>query len=254
MKRILLAYTITGRTYTDIDVYHDWSKVLGIDTDSWTSEELNGNQPFKMIYSGDTMPSRYTDISSIVNWDRFGNLVCNDYFAYKCAIKMIVVEKGWNTLTNTEKDLAIKYYAYPDTTTAIIHLMTTKGMSQQQAQGYILLEWHKHHGNIITSCKQRWFYVKFIVPQYLNFADAEDVLNTIEPLVFAYHDMGRLGINYEDKKDGIMDYIESTNAFAGQGLRENSYVLLQGTWDDFILAMKSVFVWGIYNKYENFIL
>lgn len=241
MKRYLLAYQISGQT-------------VGVDLDSWTSAELNGNEPFKMIYSGDTIPSGYTDISSIVYWDKFGHNVANDYFVYKCAIKTIVTEMGWTGLTNTEKDLAIKYYAYPDTTSAVIYLMTTKGMSVEQAQGYILLTWHKHHGNIITSCKQRWFYAKFIVPQYLSFDDAEDLLNTVEPLVFAYHDMGRLGINYADKKDGIMDYIESTNAFAGQGLRENSYTLLQGTWDEFINAMKNVFVWGIYDKYENFIL
>jgi hypothetical protein len=63
--------------------------------------------------------------------------------------------------------------------------------------------------------------------------------------------MGRLGINYGDKRDGIMDYIESTNAFAGQGLRENSYTLLQGTWDIFITAMRNVFVEGIYSKYTD---
>lgn len=254
MKRILLAYTITGRTWTDVDVYHDWSKVVGIDTDSWTSEELKGNKPFKMIYTGDTTPNNYTDISSIENWDKFGKLVCSDYFAYKDAIKTIAIEKGWSELSIVERDLAIKYYSYPDTMSAIVHLMATKGMSQLQAQGYILIEWHKHHGNIISSCKQRWFYVKFIVPQYLTFDDAEDLLNTVEPLVFAYHDMGRLGKNYEDKKDGLMDYIESTNAFAGQGLKENNYTLLQGTWDDFIIAMKNVFVWGIYEKYDDLIL
>jgi hypothetical protein len=241
MKRYLLAYKIGD-------------EIIGVDLDSWTSEQLNGNEPFRMIYSGDTMPTGYVDISSIANWDKYGSLVANDYFAYKCAIKTIAMEVGWTGLTNTEKDLCIKYYAYPDATSAVIFLMTTKGMSLQQAQGYILLEWHKHHGNITASCRQRWFYVKFIVPQYLSFDDAEDLLNTVEPLVFAYHDMGRLGINYGDKKDGIMDYIESTNAFAGQGLRENSYVLLQGTWDEFILAMKNVFVWGVYDKYENFIL
>lgn len=239
IKRYLLAYQISGQT-------------VGVDLPQWHSEDLNGNQPFKMIYSGDTIPSGYTDISSIVNWDKFGSNVANDYFAYKCAVKTIVTEKGWTGLTNSEKDLAIKYYAYSDATTAVIYLMTTKGMSQQQAQYYVLQQWHIHHGNITLSCRQRWYYVKLIVPMYLSFTDAEDLLNTVEPLVFAYHDMGRLGINYGDKKDGIMDYIESTNAFQGQGLRENSYTLLQGTWDTFISAMKDVFVWGKYNKYPDF--
>jgi len=235
MKKYLLAYQISGQT-------------VGIDLPQWSADALSGNPAFKLILSGQTIPNSYVDISSIINWNRFGCMVANDYLVCKNAIKELVVEKGWTGLTNTEKDLAIQYYAYPDTMSAVIYLMG-KGYSQAQAQGYVLLQWHRHHGNVMNSCKQRWFYAKFIVPQYLSFNDAEDLLNTVEPLVFAYNDMGRLGINYGDKRDGIMDYIESTNAFAGQGLRENSYTLLQGTWDIFIQAMKNVFVEGIYNKY-----
>lgn len=58
--------------------------------------------------------------------------------------------------------------------------------------------------------------------------------------------MGRQGINYGDKKEGIMDFIESTNSFMGRGLRESGYTLLQGTWDDFIIELKKVLVDGIY--------
>lgn len=237
MKRILLGYQISGQT-------------VGIDINTWSDADLNGNKPFKFIYSGQTISSGYTDISSIINWNKYGCQVVNDYLVCKHEIKDLVVEKGWSNLTNTEKDLAIIYYSYPDTTTAVIYLMG-KGYSQAQAQGYVLLSWHRHHGNVMNSCKQRWFYAKFIVPQYLSFNDAEDLLNTVEPLVFAYNDMGRLGINYGDKRDGIMDYIESTNAFAGQGLRENGYILLQSTYDIFIGAMKDVFVEGIYSKYVD---
>lgn len=237
MSKILLAYTINGQT-------------VGIDLPSWDTADLNGNIPFKLILSGATIPSGYTDVSSIINWNKLGCMVANDYLVCKNEIKTLCGKKGWSNLTNAEKDLAIQYYAYPDATSAVIYLMG-KGYSQVQAQGFVLLQWHRHHGNVMNSCKQRWFYVKFIVPQYLSFNDAEDLLNTVEPLVFAYNDMGRLGINYADKRDGIMDYIESTNAFAGQGLRENGYVLLQGTYDDFILAMKNVFVEGIYSKYTD---
>ena len=235
MKKYLLGYQINGQT-------------VGVDINVWGIADLKGNKPFKLILSGETIPSGYTNISSIVNWNMFGSNVANDYLVCKKEIKEFVIEKGWSNLSNVEKDLAIQYYAYPDTTSAVIYLMG-KGYTQQQAQGFVLLQWHRHHGNVMNSCKQRWFYVKFIVPQFLTFNDAEDLLNTVEPLVFAYNDMGRLGISYGDKRDGIMDYIESTNAFQGQGLRENGYVLLQGTYDIFIEAMKDVFVEGIYSKY-----
>lgn len=239
MKKFLLAYQISGQT-------------VGIDLFSWVDSDLNGNEPFKIINSGDTIPDGFINISSIENWNKFGDGVANDYFVYKSEIKTLVGEIGWTGLTNNEKDLAIKYYSYPDMTEAITYLMTTKGMTQAQAQGYVLSAWHKHHGNITLSCRQRWYYAKFVVPQYLSFVDAEDLLNIVEPLVFAYHDMGRLGINYGDKKDGIMDYIESTNTYFGQGLKENNYTLLMGTWEEFIIAMKNVFVFGIYEKYDGF--
>jgi len=238
MKKYLLSYTINGQR-------------VGIDLPSWDNSVLNGNPPFKLILSGATNPNGYVDVSSIINWNTYGNLVANDYLVCKNAIKELIVEKGWSALSVTERDLAIQYYAYTDSTAAVIHLMTTKGMSQAQAQGFLLVQWHRHHGNLINACKQRWYYVKFIVPQYLNFSDAEDLLNTVEPLVFAYSDTGRLGLNYGDKKNGILDYIESTNAFSGQGLKENNYTLLAGTWTDLINAMKNVFVEGIYNKYAD---
>ena len=237
MKKYLLAYQISGQT-------------VGIDIQSWNTNDLNGNQPFMLILSGQIIPIGYTDISSIINWNQFACSVANDYLVCKNAIKELIIEKGWSNLSNDEKDIAIKYYAYSDITSAVIFLMS-KGYTQQQAQGFVLLQWHRHHGNVMNSCKQRWYYVKFIVPQFLSFNDSEDLLNTVEPLIFAYNDMGRLGINYGDKKDGIMDYIESTNAFQGQGLRENGYTLLQGTYDDFILVMKNVFGEGLYTKYVD---
>jgi hypothetical protein len=237
MSKQLLAYQINGLS-------------VGIDLVQWDSADLNGNAPFKLVLSGATIPNGYVDISSIVNWNKFGCMVANDYLVCKNEIKELVFKKGWPSLTNSEKDLAIQYYSYPDMISAVMYLMG-KGYSQAQAQGYVLQQWHRHHGNLINACKQRWYYVKFIVPQYLSFTDAEDLLNTVEPLVFAYNDMGRLGINYGDKKDGIMDYIESTGMFTNQGLKENNYILQQSTWDGFITAMKNVFVEGIYSKYTD---
>jgi len=137
---------------------------------------------------------------------------------------------------------------------AVIYLITEKGMSQQQAQLYLLQEWHKHHKGVMSACLQRWYYVKFVVPQYLRFIDAESLFNTIESLAFAYNNMGRLGIEYGDKTNGIMDYLESTNAYVGNGLKESGYSVVGGNWDAFIQAMKNVFVEGIYMKYDDIII
>lgn len=232
----ILAYQISGQT-------------LGVDLFSWNVNDLNGNDPYKIISSGDTIPSGYTDITSIENWDKIGEIIANDYLVIKLGIKDIVDTKGWTGLTNIEKDIVIKYYAYTGSTDMVIHLMTTKGWSQQYAQGYVLQSWHIHHGNVLEACKQRWFYVKLIVAEYLNFSDAEDLFDTCSNLVYEFTELGRLGIDYGDNNEGIMDYLMSTHAFTGQGMEENNYVLLMGTWDDFKNNLYNVLVEGIYSKY-----
>lgn len=236
-KKKLLAYKING------------NQIIGIDTDTWYNEDLNGNEPFKIILSGETMPSGYTDITSIQNWDKFGLNVANDYLVPKFEIRDITNLSGWTGLTNTEKDIVIKYYAYTGTTDMVIHLMTTKGWSQVQAQAFVLQSWHLHHGHVINTCKQRWFYIKIIIAQYLSFADAENLFDICETLIYQYIELGRLGKDYNDNNDGIMDYLMSTNGFEGQGLEENNYTLLMGTWSEFKEELHKVLVCGIYNKY-----
>lgn len=237
-KKKILAYQISGQT-------------VGIDLASWNVSDLNGNEPFKIILSGQTIPSGYADITSIQHWDDFGINIANDYLVVKFEIRDIVDIKKWSGLTNTEKDLAIKYYAYTDPTAMVIHLMMTKGWSLAQAQAYILQSWHIHHGHVVETCKQRWFYVKIIVAQYLSFADAEDLFDTCENLVYQYTELGRLGKDYNDNNDGIMDYLMSTHGFTGQGLEENNYTLLKGTWSEFKTELSKVLVCGIYDKYNN---
>lgn len=240
-KKHLLAYQISGQT-------------VGVDLDSWDDADLNGNPAFKIIISGQTVPSGYTDIDSIEHWDSFGIQVANDYSVVKFEIKDLVTTIGWTGLTNTEKDLAIKYYAYPDVTSAVIHLMTTKGMTQAQAQGYILREWHRHHLKNIVAYRQRWNYAKFTVLSFISRADGEDLFNTVKALVDLYIEVGILGWEYSDYQDGIIDYVYSTHGFTGQGLEENGYTLLQGTWTDFKNALNAVLVCGIYDKYDDIII
>lgn len=238
-KKKILGYRIRG------------NEIIGIDTNTWYDSDLNGNEPFKIILSGETIPSGYTNITSIANWNKFGGNIANDYLVPKFEIRDIVNITGWTGLTNVEKDIVIEYYAYTGVTDMVIHLMMTKGWSQAQAQAYVLKSWHIHHGNVVETSKQRWFYVKIIVAQYLSFADAEDLFDTCENLVFQYSELGRLGKDYNDNNDGIMDYLLSTNGFTGQGLEENNYTLLKGTWSEFKDDLHKVLVCGIYDKYLN---
>ncbi len=239
MRKIdLYAYQISGQT-------------VGIDLISFNNLDLNGNAPFTTIFSGNTTPSGYTNITSIENWNTYGIGITNDYGVARFAIKDLVTEIGWTGLTETEKDIAIEYHGAPTTTDAVIHLMTVHGYTQSAAGDYVISRWHQYYLKFIESCKQRWLYVMLVIPQYLSFGDAEDLFDTIDMLIGYYNNAARVGVNYGNSNDGIMDYVDSTNGFTGQGLMETNYVLLKGTWSDLQLEIKNILVDGIYIINKN---
>lgn len=235
MKKYLLAYQISGQT-------------IGIDINSWNTDDLNGNQPYISINSGDTIPDNYINITSIINWKLFGLECVNDYLVFQRELKNIVITTGWTNLSNDEKDVAIEYFAFDDSTDAMIYLITEKGMSQDDAMMFIIKHWHTHHGKMIQCTKERWFQVKLIVGMFISIADAEDLFNTAKMLIYGYTETGIFGKNYGDNTDGIMDFIESTNGYVGNGLIEKDYNLNFGNLYYFIQGIKNVLVYGIYDK------
>lgn len=215
---------------------------------------IEENEPLPGIIidsSTASTPSGFYDGTSIENWDNYGLTRVNDYAVVKFEIKDIVTDTGWSNLTNAEKDLAIKYYSYPDPTSAVVHLMTTKGWTQQQAEGFVLQSWHKHHLRNIKAYTQRWNYAKFTVLKHLSRDDGEDLFNTVKPLIDLYISVGVLGYDFSDNQDGIYDYVHSIHGYVGQGLQESGYTLLHGDWDGFKSELDDVLVWGVYDKYDD---
>jgi len=233
----LIAYQISGQT-------------CGVDISTWEESNLNGNDAFNIINSNDSIPNDYVDISSIENWDKFGINVANDYSVIKFAIKNISNYLGWSGLTNTEKDLSIQYYSYPDSSTAIIYLMTVKGMIQQDAIDFLTLSWHKHHLKTISAYIERWKYAKFTVLKHITSLEGEDLFTTVKPLIDLFIDVGVIGIDFNDNQNGIYDYIYSIHGFVDNGLEENNYTLLQGIWSYFKQDLYDVLISGNYKKYN----
>ena len=231
----LISYTLDG-------------SALGCDIITWEDASLGGNEPFKILTDPSAaMPAGYTDISSIKCWNDFGTNVANDYVQVKYQINNLVTDTSmWANLSEYEKDLSIQYYSYGSPTQAIIHMMTIHGLSQPQAQGFLIRSWHTHHVRLIEAFKSRLSASTYVIPFFLNFSDGEDLFDTIRNLIYDYTELGILGINFGDNNDGIMDYFNSTNGFTGQGLEENNYVLLQGTWSDFKSQLRDILVYGIY--------
>lgn len=248
MRKKLLSYTITGRTYTSEEEYFDWENVLGIDLNQWSEKDLNGYKPFEIIFQNEDILSGYTDISSIENWHKFGNMVANDYLVIKDQIKYLMKDIGWSGLTFNEKVLCIQYYALPDFEQPIMFLMMEMGLSQFEATGYVIKYWHIHHRKLLEVCRERWYYVKLTVASYLNFADGEELMDLANPLIFNFIECGRFGKEYGDQRDGLLDFIISKHGFENQGLQEQGYVLNFGTYEDLIGEMVNVLLHGMYKK------
>lgn len=248
MKKKLLAYTFSGRTYTSETEYFDWEEVIGIDIDSWKNRDLEDNEPFGVVFDYEEVLDGYTDISTIENWHKYGNMVANDYLVIKDQIKYIMLDIGWSGLTYNEKILCIQYYALPDFNQPVIFLMTEMGLSQFEATGYVIKYWHIHHRKLLDVCRERWFYVKLTVASYLNFADGEELMDLANPLIFNFIECGRFGKEYGDQRDGLLDFIISKHGFENQGLTEQGYALNFGTYETFIGEMVDVLLHGMYKK------
>ena len=93
MKK-LLAYQIGGQS-------------VGVDITTWYNSQLNGNRTFKVIVSGDTIPNSYADISSIINWGRFGENE-ESYANVRLEIQNILPE-SLTGLTESELSIVSEY-------------------------------------------------------------------------------------------------------------------------------------------------
>lgn len=169
-----------------------------------------------------------------------------DYKSLQTSIKSHIDSVGWNALTDSEKYIVIEHYAYDNDVDKITFLMG-KGMSQSDAKHSLLMYWKRYNNKYIESLKKRWDYVPVIALQYLSIADAEDLFNTVKNLHDKLIAIALLGKNYGDNTNGIMDFIESTNAYTLTGMRYNLYDLLEGTWDEFETKIKECLIDG---KYE----
>jgi hypothetical protein len=214
--------------------------------DYYNISDLNNNPAYIDIEDNDSIPNNYSDITSIKNWHIYSNNMSRDFNFFKLRIIELVNIIGWYNLTDEEKDIVIEYVAYDNDTDKVVYLMSN-GYSMQDAQMFLLNTWHKHFQKNITCFKDRWMYCIKITMMFISRTDAEDLFETLDRLIYYYTDTGRLGKNFGDGNDGIMDYINSTNGFNGQGLAENGYQINNGGASAFIFVLNEILAQGKYN-------
>jgi len=223
MEYNLFGYDINGET-------------VGVDLGSWDVSELNGNPPF-MLVSGQTF-SGYTNITSIEFMSIFGNRAVDTYQTQQKGVRLCGYETGWSAMTDTEKDIIIDWYAYPEGSTEIVtYLVMTKGMSQNEAESYLIDKWHTYWNGFLENCPERWSNAAKITIDYLPFSGASLLMDTVNVLVDKYIIAGRLGNGYGDTSDGLMNFIMSSSGYVGNGLEEycvsHGFTLKKGDYDSF---------------------
>lgn len=91
MKKYIHAYIVGGQTlYTALQ--------------SWSTDDLNGNDPLKITFNDSE--SGYENISSIQNWEKYASNFKERYQQ----IKTLFEENEWQYLSTSEKEIVAKYF------------------------------------------------------------------------------------------------------------------------------------------------
>jgi hypothetical protein len=223
MNYNLFGYDLNGQT-------------VGVDISRFYLTDLDGNEPF-VLASGQTLTG-YTSITSIENMYNFGSNPCGTYQTWQKGVRLCGYEVGWSAMTDTQKDYIIDVYAYPEGSTEIItYLVTTKGMTQTEAENYLTDRWHIHWGNFLKDCPERWNNTVKVTVGYLPFSASSQLMDTVNVLVDKYLVTGRLGVGYGDTSDGLMNFVMSSSSYVGNGLEEycisHGFTLNKGDYESF---------------------
>ena len=232
MNYNLFGYNISGQT-------------VGVDISSWNRNQLNGNDAF-VIVSGQTL-NGYDNISSIEHMSNLGSNAINTYQTQQKGVRLCGYETGWSAMTDTQKDIIIDWYAYPEGSTEIVtYLVVTKGMSQDEAESYLIDKWHTYWNSFLEDCPERWSNSAKVTVGYLPFSGASMLMDTVNVLVDKYIVAGRLGVGYGDTSDGLMNFIMSSDGYVGNGLEEycisQGFVLKKGDYNSFKLDLQNTLI------------
>lgn len=194
--------------------------------------------------------------------NNFGN-INTDYQGYDYLKRrdIIISSFRWsNSNTDQTIDNVIENFAFDPTvdmttndTNKVVHLMTKKGMTQQESEDYLIKKFADFR------VKERESYTNrrnskqltIVVSSLLSFTDARDFIETTKTLMDLYSEDGIVGVNYGVVGEGIIDYIESTvgTSYENTGLAVKGYTIKGApvnTLQDLIDGLKDVLINGNY--------
>lgn len=199
------------------------------------------------------------DLSSLAegidNWAFYSNHNKEDFWWERDRFDDIITLHTWAALSDANKFKIINHGAYKaGDTDKIIFLMSPGGggMSQAQAQAYLLGVWKTNQPVFVEAVNYRleseMFYQE--IGTYLTGPDAEDLFETIINLVERFKTVGHVGSLIPGSSDGIYDYWYNLNSYVATGLfakfGAGGYVLNTGTKEAFQAAVGAVIFKGEY--------
>ncbi len=211
---------------------------------------------FVVVNSGDTIPTDYTDVSSVQYWVDYGSSLCTDYLQLRERVRGILDVIGWTGITNSEKYIIIGEYmkesSKDDTTanTEKISFLMGEGYTMSEAQGLLIKSYASHHLKEVNACLQRANSEKLymVIAKYLTLDDAGDLIKITHKLFDLYKTQGIKGVNDGNAGEGIFDFLESSvgTSFETSGLEQQGYTLNTGDYNSFISELMDVLRNGNY--------
>jgi hypothetical protein len=214
----------------------------------------------------DADPSLYIDRSSNpLYWLNHYTEAGISYLKARYYVKEIYISKanGYDDFRDTEKE-ALSIFGIGNQTQIAVYLMgkynldlmTAKGLMVQRLAANIS-KLSSDTSVVIHSPKIIEIGVKYLSSTDPNTGDTDatqvnNLTFAIQGFLTEYERYGILGLNYNDEREGIMDYFESTNSYSSGGLKNYVFnpdlVTMFGSEDAVRLSMitelKEVFVKG----------
>jgi len=173
---------------------------------SWSSSEISG-PPFIV---GETISSNYSDISSILNWSKYGTSL-KDYSYVRERIKELTYSIGFNNLTTEEKIISSKYFVVGKSDRDTV--LTDE--EQYNYWGILVTESQRSRFN-------RWEESKKYISYKLTPVNSSDLAKSTSELCNDY-------INYniitkvKDDISGLFDYLKGEGDYKTNGYPSKPY-------------------------------
>lgn len=190
----LLAYKINGQT-------------INVDVFNWSTNQLNGNQPWIVQ---DTVPADYADISSITSWYEIGFGI-KDYLYVRERIREFYTQIGFANLSNQEKTITCQLF------------IATK----VERDTIFTEEYQKEYWNMLVEQSQdcrfkRWEYAKKYISYKLSLKNSSDLAKSTSELCNDYINYNIITLS-KDGMSGLFDYLKGEGNYITNGYPSKSY-------------------------------